>query len=88
MYHNYDDAENCIRAFFFLGYEAKFAKVSRCRSSRRSHQIPYLTIYQESHNQRLKNLAEPDNTNLYVSNLPRMMVEAVGVSYYMYTLLY
>ena len=27
MYHNYNDAENCIRAFFFLGYEAKFAKV-------------------------------------------------------------
>lgn len=27
MYHNYDDAENCIRAFYFLGYEAKFAKV-------------------------------------------------------------
>ncbi|KAL6719187.1 hypothetical protein ACLMJK_003424 [Lecanora helva] len=26
MYHNYDDAENCIRAFYFLGYEAKFAK--------------------------------------------------------------
>ena len=29
MYHNYNDAENCIRAFFFLGYEAKFAKVGR-----------------------------------------------------------
>ena len=28
MYHNYDDAENCIRAFYFLGYEAKFAKVN------------------------------------------------------------
>lgn len=28
MYHNYDDAENCIRAFYFLGYEAKFAKVT------------------------------------------------------------
>ena len=29
MYHNYDDAENCIRAFYFLGYEAKFAKVDK-----------------------------------------------------------
>ncbi|KAK3174545.1 hypothetical protein OEA41_001791 [Lepraria neglecta] len=55
MYHNYNDAENCIRAFFFLGYEAKFAK--------------------ESHNQRLKALGDKNNTNLYVSNLPRMMVE-------------
>jgi hypothetical protein len=27
MYHNYVDAENCIRGFFFRGYEAKFAKV-------------------------------------------------------------
>lgn len=35
MYHNYDDAENCIRAFYFLGYEAKFAKVTwlLCESS-------------------------------------------------------
>ncbi|KAK4697497.1 hypothetical protein P7C71_g584, partial [Lecanoromycetidae sp. Uapishka_2] len=58
LYHNYNDAENCIRAFFFLGYEAKFAK--------------------DSHNQRLKALGEPDNTNLYVSNLPRTMVEAAS----------
>ena len=28
MYHNYFDAENCIRCFYYLGYEAKFAKVS------------------------------------------------------------
>ena len=27
MYHNYTDAENCIRCFYYLGYEAKFAKV-------------------------------------------------------------
>lgn len=26
MYHNYTDAENCIRCFYYLGYEAKFAK--------------------------------------------------------------
>lgn len=75
MYHNYDDAENCIRAFYFLGYEAKFAKVSIhyecawCQSSQ---------IHQESHNQRLKALSDENNTNLYVSNLPRLMVEAVS----------
>lgn len=27
MYHNYIDAENCIRCFYYLGYEAKYAKV-------------------------------------------------------------
>ncbi len=26
-YHNYTDAENCIRCFYYLGYEAKYAKV-------------------------------------------------------------
>ena len=26
-YNSYFDAENCIRAFFYLGYEAKFARV-------------------------------------------------------------
>ena len=33
---------------------------------------------QESHNQRLKALSDKDNTNLYVSNLPRTLVEAVS----------
>lgn len=27
-YHNFDDAENCIRGFHFLGYEVSFARVS------------------------------------------------------------
>ena len=35
--------------------------------------------YQKSHNSRLKDLARPDNTNLYVSNLPRLINEEVGV---------
>ena len=26
-YHNYDDGENCIRGFYHLGYEAKWARV-------------------------------------------------------------
>ncbi|KAL9102957.1 MAG: hypothetical protein Q9163_001944 [Psora crenata] len=55
-YHNYVDAENCIRGFYHRGYEAKFAR--------------------KSHNSRLKDLASPDNTNLYVSNLPRLITEA------------
>ncbi|KAL9126446.1 MAG: hypothetical protein Q9217_004502 [Psora testacea] len=55
-YHNYIDAENCIRGFYHRGYEAKFAR--------------------KSHNSRLKDLASPENTNLYVSNLPRLITEA------------
>lgn len=27
MYHNFVNAENCIRGFYHRGYEAKFAKV-------------------------------------------------------------
>ena len=26
-YHNYEDAENCIRGFYYLGYEVSFARV-------------------------------------------------------------
>lgn len=27
-YHNFEDAENCIRGFHYLGYEVSFARVS------------------------------------------------------------
>ncbi|KAL8782666.1 MAG: hypothetical protein Q9213_005205 [Squamulea squamosa] len=55
-YHNYIDAENCIRGFYYRKYEAKYARVG--------------------HNERLKTLANPNNTNLYLSNLPKNMNEA------------
>ncbi|KAL8968547.1 MAG: hypothetical protein Q9183_002412 [Haloplaca sp. 2 TL-2023] len=55
-YHNYNDAENCIRGFYYRKYEAKYARVG--------------------HNERLKTLANPNNTNLYLSNLPKSMNEA------------
>ncbi|KAI4172047.1 MAG: hypothetical protein LQ343_003794 [Gyalolechia ehrenbergii] len=55
-YHNYTDAENCIRGFYYRKYEAKYARVG--------------------HNERLKTLANPNNTNLYLSNLPKNMNEA------------
>ncbi|KAI4130851.1 MAG: hypothetical protein LQ338_001528 [Usnochroma carphineum] len=55
-YHNYHDAENCIRGFYYRKYEAKYARVG--------------------HNERLKTLANPENTNLYLSNLPKNMNEA------------
>ncbi|KAL8834280.1 MAG: hypothetical protein Q9170_003825 [Blastenia crenularia] len=55
-YHNFIDAENCIRGFYYRKYEAKYARVG--------------------HNERLKTLANPNNTNLYLSNLPKNMNEA------------
>ncbi|KAK4574832.1 hypothetical protein LTR86_001674 [Recurvomyces mirabilis] len=54
-YHNYEDAENCIRGFHYLGYEVSFAR--------------------ESFYSKLKTFANDDNTNLYVSNLPKTMNE-------------
>lgn len=29
-YHNFEDAEDCIRGFHYLGYEVSFARVSLC----------------------------------------------------------
>ncbi|KAL8928897.1 MAG: hypothetical protein Q9172_000735 [Xanthocarpia lactea] len=55
-YHNFNNAENCIRGFYYRKYEAKYARVG--------------------HNERLKTLANPNNTNLYLSNLPKNMNEA------------
>ncbi|WPH04650.1 Sporulation-specific protein 5 [Acrodontium crateriforme] len=54
-YHNYEDAENCIRGFHYLGYEVSFAR--------------------ESFYSKLKTFADDNNTNLYVSNLPKSMNE-------------
>ncbi|KAK3070801.1 hypothetical protein LTR53_009806 [Teratosphaeriaceae sp. CCFEE 6253] len=54
-YHNYEDAENCIRGFHYLGYETSFAR--------------------ESFYSQLKTFADDNNTNLYVSNLPKSMNE-------------
>lgn len=73
-YHNYTDAENCIRCFYYLGYEAKFAKVWMAHLP-----TPFTMLIQGqlSHNERLKNCADPENNNLYVSNLPKAMTESV-----------
>lgn len=50
-YHNFKDAEQCIRGFHYLGYETSFAR--------------------ESFYAQLKKLSNEDNTNLYVSCLPK-----------------
>lgn len=72
-YHNYEDAENCIRGFHFLGYEVSFARVSA--SVHLAVADRSLTILQESFYSKLKTFADEQNTNLYVSNLPKSMNE-------------
>ncbi|OSS45011.1 hypothetical protein B5807_09365 [Epicoccum nigrum] len=54
-YHNFENAEDCIRGFHYLGYEVSFAR--------------------ESFYSKLKKFADDDNTNLYVSNIPKNMNE-------------
>ncbi|KAF2103567.1 hypothetical protein NA57DRAFT_26608, partial [Rhizodiscina lignyota] len=54
-YHNFEDAEQCIRGFHYLGYEVSFAR--------------------ESFYSKLKRFSDENNTNLYVSNIPRSMNE-------------
>jgi hypothetical protein len=34
-YHNFDDAETCIRGFHYLGYEVSFARVRHPSHTRR-----------------------------------------------------
>ncbi|KAF2010012.1 hypothetical protein BU24DRAFT_400627 [Aaosphaeria arxii CBS 175.79] len=50
-YHNFEDAENCIRGFHYLGYEVSFAR--------------------ESFYSKLKKFSDEQNTNLYISTLPK-----------------
>jgi hypothetical protein len=35
-YHNFEDAEDCIRGFHYLGYEVSFARVSLLPSNLQS----------------------------------------------------
>ena len=76
-YHTFLEAENCIRGFYNLGYDVSFARViaaslNKPKEKSASH------LRQESFNARLKALSDPTSTNLYVSNLPRSMTEAVS----------
>lgn len=70
------DSEMCIRAFFQLGYEVGFARVSNPVS--RVARLQYPTNFmQESFNSRLKAEGDEQSTNLYLSNLPKSMTEIV-----------
>jgi len=74
-YHNFDDAENCIRGFHWLGYEVSFARVSIIslfHEGAHTDDSP-----QESFYAKLKKFSDEQNTNLYVSNIPRNMNEHV-----------
>jgi hypothetical protein len=78
-YNSYQEAENCIRGFYSLGYDVSFARVNEKPSSKKDKAATSHT-HQESFNARLKALSDPTSTNLYVSNLPRSMTEAVSLS--------
>lgn len=58
----------CIVALSQAGYQCSFAKVQTSWS---------LADCQESFSNRLKELSEPSNTNLYLSNLPLDVDEQV-----------
>lgn len=73
-YETVEQAEDCIRGLVSLKYEAGFARVYDFHSTI-SYFILIQSSYQESFNARLKTLADPNSTNVYVSNLPRSMNE-------------
>jgi RNA recognition motif-containing protein len=73
-YHNFEDAEDCIRGFHYLGYEVSFARVRHCISICFSH---LTDLCQESFYSKLKKFSDEQNTNLYVSNIPKNMNEHV-----------
>jgi hypothetical protein len=80
-YHNFEDAENCIRGFHYLGYEVSFARVGL-------HVIQILPVsvtkfHQESFYAKLKKFADESNTNLYVSNIPKNMNEHVSILFFL-----
>jgi RNA recognition motif-containing protein len=76
-YHNFADAEDCIRGFHYLGYEVSFARV--CLSAFILVLTMLTVCSQESFYAKLKKFADENNTNLYVSNIPRNMNEHVSV---------
>jgi hypothetical protein len=58
----------CIIGLSGYGYQCSFAKVLSLR---------LISLSQESFSNRLKELSEPGNTNLYISNLPLDVDEQV-----------
>ncbi len=76
-YYDIHDSELCIKGFYKLGYEVGFARV--CVPQCLGRRI-ITDVDQESFNSRLKAEGDETSTNLYVSNLPRNMKEAVSSS--------
>ena len=78
-YHNFEDAENCIRGFHYLGYEVSFARV--CHYATAPLSPPDADPFQESFYSKLKKFSDECNTNLYVSNIPKNFNEHVCTVY-------
>lgn len=77
-YHNFEDAEDCIRGFHYLGYEVSFARVSSPVGAQSTRDADHS---QESFYSKLKKFSDESNTNLYVSNIPKNFNEHVSCSH-------
>ena len=78
QYFNFESCENCIRGFFYLGYQASFAQVGPYISP--GFFIQFTHAIQKSRNSRLKDLEDRASTNIYCTNLPIDWTEAVRCS--------
>lgn len=65
MYYSPAAAENCIRGFFHLGFQASYAQVCQ-----RLHVLPIADRLQKSRNSRLKDLEDKSSTNIYCTGVP------------------
>lgn len=75
QFYNFESCENCIRGFFYLGYQASFAQVLWIHAIQR---FANADIAQKSRNSRLKDLEDKTSTNIYCTNIPITWTEAVS----------
>jgi NADPH-ferrihemoprotein reductase len=75
QFYNFESCENCIRGFFYLGYQASFAQVLWIHAIQR---LANADIAQKSRNSRLKDLEDRTSTNIYCTNIPITWTEAVS----------
>jgi hypothetical protein len=76
MYYSPASAENCIRGFFHLGFQASYAQVSSHRPPPLKHTAD---LNQKSRNSRLKDLEDRSSTNIYCTGVPIDWNESVSL---------
>jgi hypothetical protein len=78
QYFNFESCENCIRGFFYLGYQASFAQVIQQPTYYPRWLTAITNMTQKSRNSRLKDLEDRSSTNIYCTNIPNDWTEAVS----------